>query len=64
MLTKQQIEEAEAVDETPNTKLQTPRQCGHEGIATALLRDMFDKNLRLAPRMMDIGDFNSAEMIL
>lgn len=36
----------------------------HQNTATALLRDMFDRNLKLVTRMMDIGDCSSAKRLL
>ncbi len=37
---------------------------GHTNIATSLLRGMLDRNLKLAGRMLDIGDCSSAKRLL
>ncbi len=68
MLTREQIQEAEAVadfDTSPSVPLPVRGGEGrHEDIATQLLRGMFNDNLRLATRMMDIGDCSAAERLL
>jgi hypothetical protein len=53
-------------DQHPTSNIQhpTPKPAGYENIATSLLRDMLNRNLALAGRMLDIGDCASAKRLL
>lgn len=80
MLTKEQVQEAENFEPelTENagviaradtgTRKAAPAPAtfagGHQNIATALLREMFDRNVSLAGRMLAIGDTASAKRLL
>lgn len=51
-------------DVAPARTAQRAIPTNHDSIATAMLRRMLDDNLRLAGRMLDIGDAGSAKRLL
>lgn len=54
--------------ESSELRVEAARQHGptdhHDDVATQMLRGMFDANVRLAGRMLDIGDHASATRLL